>query len=99
MSIVSTLAGTPLHLHAEGLRGTGKTTILRAARRVLPRIRRVKGCLYNCDPDAPHCPQHCGLGPEELERIGTEWVPMPFLEIPIPPRWAPWSGRSTWGAW
>ncbi|BDG59275.1 hypothetical protein [Caldinitratiruptor microaerophilus] len=81
MSIVSTLAGTPLHLHAEGLRGTGKTTILRAARRVLPRIRRVKGCLYNCDPDAPHCPQHRGLDPEALARIGSEWVTIPFLEI------------------
>lgn len=81
MSALATLAGAPLHLHAEGLRGTGKTTILRAARRILPPIRRVRGCLYNCDPDAPHCPQHRDLDREQLDAVGDEWVPMPFLEI------------------
>ncbi len=81
MSILSILSGVPLHLHSEGLRGTGKTTILRAARRVLPRIRRITGCLYNCEPAAPHCPLHRDMGPGELAQLGSEWVPMPFLEI------------------
>ncbi|HCC34031.1 MAG TPA: magnesium chelatase, partial [Clostridiales bacterium] len=76
MSVLSTLAGWPLHLHAEGLRGTGKTTIIRATRPALPQIERVKGCLYNCDPRRPHCPDH--LGGWEGE---SEWVPMPFIEI------------------
>ncbi|MDQ7793097.1 MAG: magnesium chelatase [bacterium] len=76
MSILSTLAGSPLHLHAEGLRGTGKTTILRAARQALPRVRRIKSCLFNCDPERPHCPQHGPGGEWE-----AEWIPMPFLEI------------------
>jgi len=81
MSLVSTLAGRPLHIHAEGLRGTGKTTIMRRVRRVLPRIRRIRGCLYNCDPSAPHCPLHRDLSPEEVAALGEERVPMPFLEI------------------
>ena len=81
MSIVSALAGRPLHLHAEGLRGTGKTTILRAARDTLPLIERIKGCAYNCRPERPHCPVHRGLSPDEVARLGTELVPMPFLEI------------------
>lgn len=81
MSILSTLAGQPLHLHAEGLRGTGKTTILRGAQRLLPRIRRIQGCPYNCDPGAPHCPRHRDLDPEAVAALGTEWIPMPFLEI------------------
>lgn len=81
MSIVSALAGRPLHLHAEGLRGTGKTTILRAARDILPRIERIKGCAYNCRPERPHCPLHRGLSPDEVAWLGTELVPMPFLEI------------------
>jgi len=81
MSLLSTLAGRPLHIHAEGLRGTGKTTIMRRVRRVLPRIRRIKGCLYNCDPAAPHCPVHRGLSPAEVAALGEERVPMPFLEI------------------
>lgn len=81
MSIVSALAGRPLHLHAEGLRGTGKTTILRAARDTLPFIERIKGCVYNCRPERPHCPVHRGLSPDEVARLGTELVPMPFFEI------------------
>jgi magnesium chelatase subunit I len=51
MSIVSSLVGEPLHIHAEGLRGTGKTTIMRAARGIVPNITRIKNCVYNCDPD------------------------------------------------
>lgn len=81
MSIVSTYAGEPLHFHAEGVRGTGKTTIMRAARDILPAIKRIKGCVYNCDPAAPHCPHHRNLSAEEIEKIGVEEIPMPFLEI------------------
>lgn len=81
MSIVSSYVGEPLHVHAEGLRGTGKTTIMRAARGILPDITRIKGCVYNCDPNAPHCPHHKDLSKEELEQIGVEDIPMPFLEI------------------
>ncbi|MCR4399701.1 MAG: magnesium chelatase, partial [Syntrophomonadaceae bacterium] len=76
-----TAAGEPFHLHAEGLRGTGKTSILRAAQDILPGIERIKGCIYNCDPEKPHCPVHRHLDAEEVRRLGTEVVPMPFLEI------------------
>ena len=81
MSIVSSLIDEPLHLHAEGLRGTGKTTIMRAARDILPSIIRIKGCVYNCNPKNPHCPEHKNMPIGELEAIGTEEIPMPFLEI------------------
>ncbi len=81
MSLLSTLSGQPVHLHAEGLRGTGKTTIMRSMRQILPRIRRVKGCLYNCDPDRPHCPNHRNQSTEAVAVLGDEWIAMPFLEI------------------
>lgn len=81
MSLLAAAAARPVHLHAEGLRGTGKTTILRAARQVLPRIERVKGCRYNCHPDRPHCPEHRRMDRQALLAIGAEWVPMPFLEV------------------
>ncbi len=81
LSILAASAGQPLHLHAEGLRGTGKTSVLRAARQVLPRLERVRGCLYNCDPENPHCPEHRGLDARSLVSLGTEVIPMPFLEI------------------
>lgn len=76
MSIIATLAGIPLHVHAEGLRGTGKTTVMRWAGRAMPEITRVAGCLYGCDPASPHCPVHRGGGNWDTER-----VPMPFVEV------------------
>ncbi|MDI3279841.1 MAG: magnesium chelatase [Bacillota bacterium] len=81
LSILATLRGDTLHIHAEGLRGTGKTTVMRSARQILPPIERIKGCLYNCDPKRPHCPVHRQLSPAEIEALGTEKIPMPFLEI------------------
>lgn len=81
MSIASTHYGEPFHIHAEGLRGTGKTTIMRAARDILPTIVRIKGCIYNCDPRNPHCPLHRNLNASEIEALGTEEITMPYLEI------------------
>jgi len=79
MSLICTAAGIPLHVHAEGLRGTGKTTVMRWARLMAPDITRIKQCVYQCRPDLPHCPNHsdsCSSG-----TIETESVPMPFIEI------------------
>jgi magnesium chelatase subunit I len=81
MSLISTLRGIPLHIHAEGLRGTGKTTIMRSVKQFLPLITRIKDCLYNCDPKQPHCPIHKDLEPEEIAALGAEEIPVPFLEI------------------
>jgi len=81
MSVLSLLAGTPIHVHVEGLRGTGKTTVVRAMKNILPSIERIAGCWYNCDPRNPHCPIHRNLGPEDLSLLGTESVSVPFLEI------------------
>jgi len=81
MSVVSSYVNEPLHIHAEGLRGTGKTTIMRAAKGILPNITRIKSCVYNCDPDRPHCPHHRDLSADEITALGVEEIPMPFLEI------------------
>lgn len=79
MSVISTMVGIPLHVHAEGLRGTGKTTVMRFAARHLPRITRIRGCLYYCEAENPHCPEHArGKSPGGWE---TEEVTMPFTEI------------------
>jgi len=81
ISVAGTLTGIPIHVHAEGFRGTGKTTIIRAFKEVLPKIYRIKGCVYNCDPQKPHCPEHRNLTREEIDEIGVEEIDMPFLEI------------------
>lgn len=81
MSVIAQCNNQPFHIHTEGLRGTGKTTVIRAARSILPPITRIKGCIYNCDPAEPHCPLHRSLTKLEVKNIGTEIVPRPFLEI------------------
>lgn len=81
MSVAALMSGVPFHIHAEGLRGTGKTSIMRAAKQILPQILRIKGCIYNCHPHYPHCPQHSQLSTEQIAEIGFEKVPCPFLEI------------------
>lgn len=81
MSVAALMSGVPFHIHAEGLRGTGKTSIMRAAKQILPKILRIKGCIYNCHPDYPHCPQHSRLSSEQIAEIGVEEIPCPFLEI------------------
>lgn len=81
MSAAAAGRGRPLHLHAEGPRGTGKTSVLRAARAALAPIVRVRGCPYNCDPEAPHCPVHRDWSRGALAEGGAERVPAPFLEL------------------
>ncbi|MDW7652449.1 MAG: magnesium chelatase, partial [Bacillota bacterium] len=66
----------PVHFHVEGVRGTGKTTLIRAAKSRLPEIKKVRGCIYNCKPQGPHCPDHSGS-----VDCKTETGDMPFLEI------------------
>ena len=77
MSIVSTLAGRPLHVHAEGVRGTGRppSCALRPASSGHRKGQRVP---HNSRPTPPHCPQHRARQGLCLE---SEWIPMPFLEI------------------
>lgn len=81
LSILACWRGYPLHVHTEGLRGTGKTTMIRGAAALLGRLTRITGCPYNCDPAHPHCPRHRGLSPEAIAALSTEEVPIPFLEI------------------
>ncbi len=77
LGILAARLEVPLHFHVEGVRGTGKTTLVRAARGRLPGIERIYGCQYNCHPLSPHCPQHY----RKSDMIQTEQVEMPFLEI------------------
>lgn len=81
MSVLASEVSRPLHFHAEGIRGTGKTTIIKAARAILPPIERIYNCRYNCHPLYPHCFEHYWLDQDEVAAIGVEQIPMPFIEI------------------
>ena len=45
-------------------------------------IERIAGVTITADR-APHCPDHRGASPARLREIGSEFVPMPFLEISL----------------
>ena len=63
-----------------GDRGTGKSTAVRALAALLPPLRVVRGCPYNCDPVRPSqaCP-HCA-GRLMGEAIV---VPVPVVDLPL----------------
>lgn len=58
-----------------GDRGTGKSTAARALAALLPPMRVVAGCRYNCDPEGPPC-SHGGNG-----KIDSHAVP--FIDLPL----------------
>ena len=66
-----------------GHRGTGKSTVVRALSALLPRIRMVVGCPYNCDPQAPfgHC-AHCRNGRGQGEPK-SRLQPVPVVDLPL----------------
>lgn len=66
-----------------GHRGTGKSTIVRSLSALLPQIRVVAGCPYNCAPDAMH--GSCGLCTADQPEVApkTTLRPVPFVDLPL----------------
>ncbi len=62
-----------------GEKGTAKSTAARGLAALLPPLRVVAGCPFNCDSDEhwPECP-HCGAA----ERTAAH-VPVPFIDLPL----------------
>ncbi len=67
-----------------GHRGTGKSTAVRALAELLPPIRRVKGCLFGCDPADPGqwCEQ-CRKRASGSRRLPAESGPVRVVELPL----------------
>jgi magnesium chelatase subunit I len=59
-----------------GDRGTAKSTAARALAGLLPPMRVVAGCRYNCDPDSGVACSHGGNG-----KIDNR--PVPFVDLPL----------------
>jgi magnesium chelatase subunit I len=63
-----------------GDRGSGKSTAVRALSRMLPPIRAVKACAYNCDPDDKRrtCVEGC-----TIKGARAETRPTPVVDLPL----------------
>ncbi len=64
-----------------GDRGTGKSTAVRGLADVLPKIRAVVGCPYQCDPEGALC-DHCRAQSEKA-KLKTRAVAVPVVDLPL----------------
>src|SRR6185295_1130513 len=67
-----------------GHRGTGKSTAVRALAGLLPSIKKVRGCVFGCDPDKPNelC-QDCAAKLSRGERFAIARGPVPVVDLPL----------------
>ena len=78
---------------AFGDRGTGKSTAVRALAALLPKIKAVEGCPYNCEPSSPAGLCHgCGQGDHDKGDHGkadhgkkpkSAMKPAPVVDLPL----------------
>lgn len=63
-----------------GDRGTGKSTAVRALAQLLPTMKVVRSCRYNCDPAtrSRDCLPDCDAGPAK-----SDTVPIPVIDLPL----------------
>ncbi len=67
-----------------GHRGTGKSTAVRALADLLPKIERVRGCLYNCGAtDETNLCDDCDARVASGEKLPRERVAVPVAELPL----------------
>jgi magnesium chelatase subunit I len=67
-------------LLAMGDRGTGKSTTVRAFAALLPTIKAVKNCPYNCDPESPQ--QQCEVCRKQ-ESLKGHSISVPVVDLPL----------------
>ena len=67
-----------------GHRGTGKSTAVRALADLLPSKNRVRGCLFNCDPDQERelC-DNCKMDLQKGLTLEREPFQVPVVELPL----------------
>jgi magnesium chelatase subunit I len=68
-----------------GDRGTGKSTAVRALAALLPPLKAVDGCAYNCDParSAGHCADCRKRLEPGAKAPKTRMIPAPVVDLPL----------------
>jgi magnesium chelatase subunit I len=68
---------------AFGDRGAGKSTAVRALAALLPKMKVVAGCRYNCDPDRPA--EYCDdcRARAAKDKLKTTDVAVPVVDLPL----------------
>lgn len=66
-----------------GDRGTGKSTAVRALAALLPKMRAVAGCPYQCEPaaDGAQCVTGCPVATDAARAV--TFVPVPVVDLPL----------------
>ena len=81
LSVIDPLIGGVIIM---GHRGTGKLTAVRAMADLLPRIVKVKGCLYGCDPArANEICEDCAARLDHEGRLPSERGVVPVVDLPL----------------
>jgi magnesium chelatase subunit I len=65
-----------------GDRGTGKSTAVRALAALLPPMRAVLGCGFNCDPATDDLCEDCRKA-AAIAPLRTRLVPVPVVDLPL----------------
>ena len=66
-----------------GEKGTAKSTAVRALAELMPKVRKVRGCRFGCDPEgAEFCPD-CEARKLAGETLETVEVPMTVIDLPV----------------
>ena len=68
----------------KGPKGSGKSTIVRSLTDILPKIRVIKDCPFNCSPDDPSnmCPM-CTTRYRNGEKLPVEEREMAVVDLPL----------------
>jgi magnesium chelatase subunit I len=81
--IISAIDYTIGGVLAFGDRGTGKSTTVRALAALLPPVRAVRGCRFNCDPVGTNLCEECRERVRDGDKLPARFISVPVVDLPL----------------